>query len=392
MEARQQAADELAAALSDRRITRQQLLLRGAGLGLSASALSGILAACGGGGESESGGGGGGGEPFKVGFIYLGPPGDAGWTFQHDEARKFLESNVPNVKTTFIQNVPESDAGPALDELIAQGNKMIYATSFGYGDAVLQRAQQHPDVIFEHCSGLKRAENVATYYAVHWGAMYAIGIAAGRLTRNGQLGFVGSFAIPDVIIDANALALGAQSVNPSAKVKSVLINAWYDPPKEKQAASGLIDAGADVLAGVEDSPSILQEAARHPGVFSATWNSDMTKFGPDAFISAVTWDWGPYYVKQTKAAIAGTWKTHDYWGTLQDGTVKLAPIGPAVPDDVRTEVETKIAALKDESFNPFVGPLSDQSGKVRVSDGHQMTFVELLNWDWYVEGVQGSLG
>jgi basic membrane lipoprotein Med (substrate-binding protein (PBP1-ABC) superfamily) len=260
---------------------RRELLARAAALALSASPLGALLTACGGGGGETTGAQGGGGEPFKVGFVYLGPPGDAGWTFQHDQGRKYLEKKIPRVRTTAIENVPEANAGPALDQLIAQGNKMIFATSFGYGDAVLQRAKQHPDVIFEHCSGYRRAKNVATYYGVHWHAMYLIGLLAGRMTKSDRLGFVGSFPIPDVIVDANAFTLGARSVNASATTKAVLINSWYDPPDEKQAARSLIDAGADVLSGVEDSPSILEEAAKHEGVYSATWNSLLRRTGEE---------------------------------------------------------------------------------------------------------------
>ena len=398
MRGRDRGAEELVRAVADGRINRQQLLARGASVGLSLSTLGALLAACGGdereaadtNGETGAGAGER-AEAFEVGFVYLGPPGDAGWTFQHDEGRKHLERELPNVRTTAIENVPEANSGPALDQLIAQGNKMIFATSFGYGDAVLQRAKRHPDVIFEHCSGYKRAENVATYYGVHWHAMYLIGLVAGRMTRSDRLGFVGSFPIPDVIVDANAFTLGARSVNPNATTRAVLINTWYDPPKEKQAARSLIDAGVDVLSGVEDSPAILQEAAKHENVYSATWNSDMSRFGPRAFISAVVWNWGPYYVEQVKRAMNGDWKTHDFWGAPEDGTVELAPLGESVPRDARDEFEEKYAALKEGEFNPFVGPIADSKGKVRVPDGKEMTFEEILRWDWYVEGVRGSL-
>ncbi|HEX2110772.1 MAG TPA: BMP family ABC transporter substrate-binding protein [Gaiellaceae bacterium] len=394
MDSRDRDAAELRRAVREGAVSRQELLRRGAALGLSLPTLGALLAACGG-DEEEAGEtdreDAGAERRMKVGFVYLGPPGDAGWTFQHDEGRKYLEEKLPNIETTAIENVPEANAGPALDQLIAQGNEVIFATSFGYGDAVLQRATQHPDVIFEHCSGYKRAENVATYYGVHWGAMYLIGLVAGRMTRSNRLGFVGSFPIPDVVVDANAFTLGARSVNPNATTRAVLINTWYDPPKETQAARSLIDAGADVLSGVEDSPAILEEAAKHENVYSATWNSDMSRFGPDAFLTAVVWNWGPYYVEQVTKAMEGTWKTHDFWGTPEDGTVELAPLGSSVPDDVRAEFDEKYAALKEGSFNPFVGPIKDSKGKVRVPEGEEMPFDAILRWDWYVEGVAGSL-
>jgi basic membrane protein A and related proteins len=394
MQGRGRELHHLEQALRTGRISRQDFLVRGAGLGLSLSALGPLLAACGGSDDQVGSPSGTQGtapaETFEVGFVYLGPPGDAGWTYQHDQGRKFLEQELPNVKTTFIENVPEANAGPALDQLIAQGNKMIFGTSFGYGDTMLQRAQQHPDVIFEHCSGYKRAKNMATYYGMHWHAMYIIGTLAGRMTRSNQLGFVGSFPIPDVIVDVNAFTMGARSINPDATTKVVLINAWYDPPNEKQAARSLIDAGADVLSGVEDSPAILEEASAHEGVVSATWNSDMSRFGPKAFLSAVVWNWGPYYVEQVKKAMEGTWKTHDYWGTAKDGTVELADPGQSVPDEARAEFDTDYEELKSGAFNPFVGPITDNKSKVRVADGQEMTFEEILTWDWYVAGVQGA--
>jgi basic membrane protein A len=213
---------------------------------------------------------------------------------------------------------------------------------------------------------------------------------AGRMTKTNHLGYVGSFPIPEVIRDVNSFTLGAQSVNPDVKVQVVLIATWFDPPKEKQAAKSLIDAGADVLFGIEDSPSVLQEAAAN-NVYAATWNSDMSRFGPPAFLSAVELDWGNHYVDRVKAALDGTWESEDYWGTLEEGTVKLAPYGESVPQEVRDEVDEKLAGFKDGSFNPFVGPIKDQSGKVRFEDGHEITFEEFVGWDWFVEGVEGKL-
>lgn len=376
------------------RLKRREFLARTARLGVAVAMFPPLLAACGGddGGGTGGGGGGGGGaeEEFRVGFVYLGPPGDAGWTFQHDQSRKHLESEISSVKTVVIENVPEANAGPALDQLIAQGCKLIFATSFGYGDAVLQRAQQHPEVKFEHCSGIKQTENVATYYGKHWDPMWVIGFAAGKLSKSGRLGFVGSFPIPDVKVDANAFTLGARAANPAATTQVILINSWYDPPKEKQAARTLVDAGADVLSGVEDSPSILQEAANHPGVLSATWNSDMSKFAPDAFVSAVVFDWRNYVVQRTQEAIDGTWKSQDFWGGVNDGMVALAPWGKPVPSSLRADLEEKYDAVKSGSLSAFEGPLSDAGGKERVAEGSELSFGEILGMNWYVEGVRAS--
>jgi basic membrane protein A len=358
-----------------------------------------VAAQCG--GDDDNGGAGGeggtaaqtgegGGEPFKVGFIYIGPPGDAGWTFQHDEARKHVEEQVDNVETTFLDSVPEANSGPAIDQLIADGNELIFATSFGYGDTVIQKAQQNPDVLFEHATGFQRADNVSTYFVQHWEPSFILGVIAGRMTETNQLGYVGSFPIPEVIRDVNSFTLGAQSVNPDVKVRMVFINTWFDPPKEKQAAKGLIDAGADVLFGIEDSPAVLQEAAAN-GVYAATWNSDMTRFGPEAFLSAVVLNWGDHYVERVQAAMDGTWESEDYWGTLEDGSVELAPYGESVPEEVRAEADELVAGFKDGSVNPFVGPIRDQSGKVRFEEGHEITFEEFVEWNWFVQGVQGTL-
>ena len=353
------------------------------------------LAACGGGDEGSEKGGGqkqttGGGKTFKVGFVYVGPVGDSGWTFQQDQGRKYVEKKLPNVETTKLESVPEANAGPALDQLIAQGNKLIFATSFGYGDAVIQKAKQHPDVLFEHATGFQRAPNVSTYYVDHWEPSFLQGMIAGRLTKSNVLGYVGSFPIPEVIRDVNAYTLGAESVNPKVKVKVVLISAWFDPPKEKQAARSLVDAGADVLFGIEDSPSVLQEAAAQ-GVLASTWNSNMERFGPDAFLSANVLNWGRHYVQRVQAAMAGKWKSEDYWGSLKDGSIELAPYGDSVPPDVRKAVDEKLDGFKDGSFNPFVGPIADQEGKVRVPDGRELGFHEIVEWNWYVKGVEGKL-
>jgi basic membrane protein A and related proteins len=366
-----------------------------------AALLLALFAAAGCGGDDNAGGEGagtgaatggetGGGEPIKVGFLYIGPPGDAGWTFQHDEARKYVEEQLPNAETTFLDSVPEANSGPAIDQLVSQGNKVIFATSFGYGDTVIQKAKQYPDVLFEHATGFQRADNVSTYFVQHWEPSFLLGMIAGRMTKSNHLGYVGSFPIPEVIRDVNSFTLGAQSVNPDVKVQVVLISTWFDPPKEKQAAKSLIDAGADVLFGIEDSPSVLQEAAAN-NTFAATWNSDMTRFGPTAFLSAVELDWGKHYVDRVTAALDGSWESEDYWGTLAEGTVKLAPYGESVPQEVRDEVDEKLAGFKDGSFKPFVGPIKDQSGKVRFEDGQELTFEDFVTWDWFVEGVQGKL-
>jgi basic membrane protein A len=327
---------------------------------------------------------------FTVGFIYVGPVGDAGWSFQHDQARKFVARTVPGVKTIKLESVPEANVGTAIDQLIAQGAKMIFATSFGYGPGVIQKAKQHPDVFFMHATGFTRAKNVSTYFVDHTQGSYLQGILAGKLTKTNVLGYVGSFPIPEVIRDINSFMLGAQSVNPKATVKVVLTSTWFDPPKEKGAAKSLVDAGADVLFGIEDSPAVLQEAAAQ-GKLASTWNSNMSRFGPKAFLSANVLNWGGYYARQVRAAMNGTWKSHDFWGSIKEGSLKIAPPGQAVTPAARAAFNQKLAGFKRGSFNPLVGPIKDQNGKVRVPEGTRMTFAQVVNWTWYVQGVQGKL-
>jgi basic membrane protein A len=331
------------------------------------------------------------GEPFKVGFLYIGPPGDHGWTFQHDEARKFLEENVDGIETIALDSVPEANSGPAIDQLVSQGANMIFATSFGYGDTVLQKAEQYPDVTFEHATGLARADNVSTYFVSHWQPAYLLGVIAGQMTTSNKLGYVASFPIPEIIRDVNAYTLGARSVNPDATVQVVFINTWFDPPTEKQAARSLIDSGADVLFGITDSPSVLEEAAEHEAVYASTWNSDMTSFGPSAFLSAIVLTWGPYYVDRVQQAMDGSWESQDYWGTMGEEVVSLAPYGESVPEDVRAQVDEMVAGFKDGSFQPFVGPVRDQSGVERIAEGEEISFEQFVTWDWFVEGVDGTL-
>jgi basic membrane protein A and related proteins len=328
-------------------------------------------------------------KTFKVGFIYVDPVGTTGWTYQMDLGRKYLEQHVPGVQTNFLENVAEANVGAAIDQLVGQGDQMTFATSFGYGPGVVKKAKQYPKVIFEHATGYMRAKNVGTYYTQHWQASYLNGMIAGKMTKSNILGYVGSFPIAEVIRDVNAYTLGAQSVNPKAKVKVVMTSTWYDPPKEKQAARALIDAGADAIFGIEDSPAILQEAATHQGVYASTWNSNMVSFGPKAFLSADVLNWGQFDAAQVKAAMAGKWHSMDWWGSLKDGSIALAPFGSSVPKSVRSLVSVKEKALAN-GLNPFKGPIRDQKGNVRVPAGKTMTFAQIVDWRWLVQGVQGK--
>lgn len=331
-------------------------------------------------------------EKLKVAFIYVGPVGDAGWTFAHDEGRKYLEQQLGDkVETTYIESVPEgADAERVLTELVEKGNKVIFATSFGYMDYVIKVAQKYPDVTFLHCSGYKTAQNVGTYFGRMYQARYLSGIVAGKMTKNNTIGYVAAHPIPEVIRMINAFTLGARSVNPDVKVKVVWTNTWYDPPKEKEAAVSLLQSGADLIAQHQDTPGPMQ-AAEEAGAFGIGYNSDMTKFAPNAVLTSPIWNWGPYYVDTVNAIIDGKWKSEQHWGPIADGIVDIAPLSNKVPADVKKLVEDKKKELVEGKLDVFAGPVKDQTGSVKVADGQTMTDEQLLSFDWFVEGVDGNI-
>jgi len=331
-------------------------------------------------------------EPFKVGFIYVGPIGDAGWTYAHDMGAEFMKAQIPNVELVKAESVAETpaDAERVLNQMVSEGCKVIFATSFGYMDSVIKVAAEHPDVVFMHCSGYKSADNVGTYFGQIEQPRYLSGIAAGKMTKSNLIGYVGAMPIPEVIRGINAFTMGALSVNPDVKVKVVWTNTWYDPAKEKDAAKSLIEAGADVIAQHQDTPGPMQ-AAEEAGVFGISYNSDMSQFAPKAILTGPVWNWGPYYVKTVQAVIDGTWKTEQYWGPMSDGVVDLAPITALVPDDVKKLIEDKKAEILAGTWNAYQGPIMDQTGAVKVPEGTTMTDEEVLNWNWFIQGVDGQL-
>lgn len=347
-------------------------------------------------GESKSGantasGGQDQNQKMKVAFVYVGPVGDAGWSWAHDQGRKYLAEKLPWVETTYMENVPEgADAERVLTELAEQGNKIIFATSFGYMDYVINVAKKYPNVIFMHCSGYKTAENVGTYFGAMEEARYLSGMVAGKMTKKNVLGFVAAHPIPEVIRGINAFTLGARSVNPNVKVKVVWTNTWYDPAAEKQAALSLLDAGADIIAQHQDTPG-PQQAAQERGAYGIGYDSDMSQFAPNATLTSPVWNWGPYYVKIVEAVKNGTWKPEQYYGTMKDGIVDLAPFNKMVPQDVRDLVEKKKQEIIDGKFFVFQGPIKDQSGKIRVQEGQKMSQEDILGFNWFVEGVEGEI-
>ncbi|MCT4621092.1 MAG: BMP family ABC transporter substrate-binding protein [Marinisporobacter sp.] len=331
-------------------------------------------------------------EKLKIAFVYVGPVGDAGWSYAHDEGRKYLVENMPEVETTFIESVPEgSDSERVLTELAEKGNKIIFATSFGYMDSVMNVAKKYPDVTFLHCSGYKTAENVATYFGRMYQPRYLSGVVAAKKTKSNQIGYVAAFPIPEVIRGINAFTLGVKSVNPEATVKVVWTNTWYDPAKEKEAAKSLLDAGADVITQHQDTPG-PQQAAQEQNAFSIGYNTDMSQFAPEAYLTSPVWNWGPYYVSTVKAIKEGTWKSEKYWGGLKDGAVDLAPMTKLVDDETKAMVEEDKKKLMETDWDVFTGTIKDQDGNVKVEEGKKLTDEELLSMDWFVEGVEGTIG
>ena len=331
-------------------------------------------------------------DPLKVGFIYLGPVGDFGWTYQHDAARKkAVEHFGDKIKTTFVENVAEGpDSEKVLNDLANSGHKLIFATSFGYMNYALNSAKRHPKVLYEHATGYKRAENVSTYNIRFYQARYVQGIIAGKLSKAGLAGYVGSIPVPEVVQGINAFMLGMRSVNPKAMLKFVMINSWYDPPKEGDAAKALIDQGCDIITQHTDSPAPLQAAASR-GIKAFGQSTDMSKFASGTQLSASTDIWGPYYIKRIGDVMEGTWKSTDTWGGFDSGMLGMAPFAN-MPEDVATLAKNTVADITANKNKVFTGPIMDQAGTVKVPAGTTMDDMALGGMQWLVQGIDGKLG
>ncbi|QSF46137.1 BMP family ABC transporter substrate-binding protein [Paenibacillus tianjinensis] len=324
-----------------------------------------------------------------VAFVYIGPPGDGGYTYQHDQGRLYMEKEL-GITADTVENVPESaDAERIITEL-AQNHDIVFTTSFGYMDFTLNVANKFPNVKFMHASGYKTAANMGTYFGKNYQGSYLSGIAAGKMTKNNQLGYVGAFPISEVIYNLNAFTLGAQSVNPDVKVSVVWTNTWYDPATERQAAISLLDKGADVLMAYQDSPATLQ-AAQERGAFAGGNDSDMGKYAPDNYLTNPVWNWGPYYTKVVQSVMDGTWTNEQYSGGMDDKMVDIAPFGNKVPDDVKKLVEDAKAKIISGELNVFTGPISDNQGKEQVKAGQTLTLEEVLGMNWLAKGVEGTI-
>ncbi|WP_101048822.1 BMP family ABC transporter substrate-binding protein [Macromonas nakdongensis] len=331
-------------------------------------------------------------EPLKAAWIYVGPVGDAGWSFAHDLGRKAAEAKFgADLQTTFVESVPEgADAERVIRDLAQQGNKIIFATSFGYMEPMLKVAAEFPDVKFEHATGYKTADNMRIYDASFYQDTYMAGVIAGSMTKSNTLGFVGSFPIPEVLRNINAYSLGAQSVNPKAKVKVVWVNTWFDPPKESDAAQSLINQGADVLLQNTDSTAVLQTAEKN-GKYAFGWDSDMSAFGPKAHLASAIADWGPYYIKSIEDVKGGTWKTErTVWG-VKEGLNDLIKISDMVPAAAKTKVDEIKASLKAGTFEPFTGPIKDNTGKEVLAAGVQADQAWKDGINFFVKGVEGKV-
>jgi len=331
-------------------------------------------------------------EPLKVGFVYVGPVGDHGYSFQHDQGRIAVDRHFGNrVKTTFVENVPEgADAERVIRQLASSGHALIFATSFGFMNPTAKVAKQFPRLKFEHATGYQRGPNLGTYMARFYEGRYVAGIASGRLTKSNVLGYIGAFPIPEVVRGIDSFTLAARSVNPKVQVRVVWVNSWYDPGKEREAAEALIAQGADVIAQHTDSAAPMQVAEKH-GVWAIGQASDMSRFGPRAQLTSIVDNWGPYYISRVQAVLDGTWKPDDTWDGFDKDMVQMAPFNPATPPEVKAEALKAEAAIKAKTLHPFTGPIRDRDGKVRVPAGKVMSDAELLKLDWYVEGVSGSL-
>ncbi|MGI9417144.1 MAG: BMP family ABC transporter substrate-binding protein [Geminicoccaceae bacterium] len=331
-------------------------------------------------------------DPTKVGFIYVGPVGDHGWTYRHDIGRQAIEAEFGDaVETSFVESVSEGpDAERVIRQLASDGHDLIFTTSFGFMNPTVKVAKQFPDVKFEHATGYKQADNISTYLARFYEGRAIIGTIAGHMTETGTVGYIASFPIPEVIRGINAFTLAMRKVNPDAEVKVVWVNTWYDPGKEADAAKTLIDQGADIITQHTDSPAPLQ-VAEERGVYAFGQASDMASFAPKAQLTSIIDNWDAYYVERTKAVMEGTWESSDVWYGIKDGMVEMADYGDAVPADVAEAADAIEAGIVDGSLHPFAGPINNQAGEQVVAEGEVIGDGDLLKMDWYVEGVQGSI-
>jgi simple sugar transport system substrate-binding protein len=331
-------------------------------------------------------------EPAKIGFVYVSPVGDAGWTSQHHAGRDAMQKALGDrVTTSFVEKVPEgADAERVIRDLAQQGHQLIFTTSFGFMNPTLKVAEEFPNVKFEHATGYKTAPNLAAYNVRFYEGRYLAGMIAGKSSKTNTLGYVAAFPIPEVLQGINAFTLGARAVNPKAQVRVVWVNSWYDPGKERDAANALIGQGADVVTHHTDSTAVVA-TAEEKGKMAVAYHSDMSKFGPKAQLAAVTHHWGAYYTKRTQAMLDGTWASGSVWMGMADGAIKLEGINASVPKDVVDMVTAKGEEIRGGKFHPFTGPIRTNEGKEVLAKDAVMTDEQLGQMSFYVEGVVGRV-
>ncbi|MCP3993276.1 MAG: BMP family ABC transporter substrate-binding protein [Actinomycetia bacterium] len=341
--------------------------------------------------DAESDGEGCDTDPLKAAFVYVGPIGDAGWTKKHDDGRLSLEAALGDcVETTFLESVPEGAESEAVFERLARdGNDVIFGTSFGYMDQMLAVSERFPDVVFEHATGFKTSDNMGTYFGAAEEARYLSGMAAASVTESDQIGYVAAFPIPEVLRGINAFTLGAQRINPDVTVEVIWTSTWFDPVVEKEAAESLLNGGADVIAQHQDTPS-AGEAAQQADGYWVGYNDDMSRFAPEAWLTAPVWDWGPFYISVVEDVRDGTWTSDQFYGDMAGGLVTLAVVADVVPEDVRDQIATVQDEIIAGDFAPFTGPINGQDGAEVVAAGELPDLGTLLGMDYFVEGVVGS--
>jgi simple sugar transport system substrate-binding protein len=326
----------------------------------------------------------------NVGFVYVSPIGDAGWTYQHDLGRLQLEKET-GVTTSYVENVAEgADAERVIREMAKRGDKVIFATSFGYMNYALKVSKKFPDTAFVHVTGYKLGKNMGLVNARFYEGRYLTGVIAGEMTRSNILGYVAAFPIPEVLQGINAFIKGARSVNPEAELRVIWVNSWYDPGKERQAAMTLISQGADMVTHHTDSTAVVQ-AAEEEGVHAFGYHSDMSKYGPKAHLTATTHHWGDYYVKTVQEVQAGTWAPISVWGGYPRGMIKLAPLNKAIPAELQARIRDMEKQLTERTLHPFAGPVVDQSGKTIVPEGKNMSDDQLNKMNYYLQGVVSKI-
>ena len=328
----------------------------------------------------------------KVSFVYVGPIGDHGWSYQHHQGLLAIKKEFGDkIDTNYVENVPEGpDAERVIDQLAATGSSLIFTTSFGFMNPTIKVATRYPNVKFEHATGFKQAPNVATYNARFYEGRHVIGLIAGKMTKTNTIGYIGSFPIPEVVMGINAAYLAAKSVNPNIKIKVIWVSTWFDPGKETDAAKALVDQGADVLMQHTNSPAAMK-FAEEKGIYAFGQASDMAQFGPNAQLTSIVDNWDPYYIKRVKAVLDGTWKTGDTWDGIKEGTVVIAPLSKKLPPDVAKLAETARDAIAAGTVHPFTGPINKQDGTPWLKAGEKASDKDLSSMNFYVQGVEGSL-